>query len=98
MTEIAPVEQAVLKKLRQLPPEKQQAVLAFVESLEQQGVSHSSQVQRSLAEIAALPLEKRHQLLTPHISAMVEDFLTDPELTEFAVLDGEDWDSEHDES
>lgn len=50
----------------------------------------------SLAEIAKLPLEERHKLIAPHVAAMAEDFLNDPELTEFSVLDGEDWENEYD--
>lgn len=50
----------------------------------------------SLAEIAKLPLEERHKLITPYVAAMAEDFLNDPELTEFSVLDSEDWENEYD--
>ncbi|WP_449417321.1 hypothetical protein [Phormidium nigroviride] len=47
----------------------------------------------SLQEIARLPVTERHQILAPFIAATAEDFLTDPELTEFSVLDGEDWEN-----
>ena len=47
----------------------------------------------SLQEIAKLPVTERHQILAPFIAATAEDFLTDPELTEFSVLDGEDWEN-----
>ncbi|CBN57471.1 MULTISPECIES: hypothetical protein [Kamptonema] len=47
----------------------------------------------SLQEIARLPVTERHQLLAPFIAATAEYFLTDPELTEFSVLDGEDWEN-----
>jgi hypothetical protein len=43
----------------------------------------------SLQEIAKLPIPERHQLLSPFISDMAEDFKNDPELTIFSVLDGE---------
>ena len=46
----------------------------------------------SLRELVKLPLTERHRLLSPFVAEMVEDFANDPELTEFAVLDGEDWD------
>jgi len=49
-----------------------------------------------LRGIAKLPLAERHQILARSIAATAQDFLTDPELTEFAVLDGEDWELEHD--
>ncbi len=43
----------------------------------------------SLQEIAKLSIPERHQLLSPFISGMAEDFKNDPELTIFSVLDGE---------
>jgi len=45
----------------------------------------------SLRELVRLPLADRHRLLSPFVAGMAEDFASDPELTEFAVLDGEDW-------
>ncbi|WP_174712035.1 hypothetical protein [Nostoc sp. TCL240-02] len=53
------------------------------------------QKQPSLRETAQLPLEERHKILEPFIVAIAEDFLNDPELTEFSVLDGEDWENEN---
>ena len=50
-------------------------------------------IRLSLQEIARLPVKERHQILAPFIAATAEDFLTDPELTEFSVLDGEDWEN-----
>ncbi|MEA5486700.1 MULTISPECIES: hypothetical protein [Pseudanabaena] len=44
----------------------------------------------SLRELVKLPLTERHRLLSPFVAEMAEDFANDPELTEFAVLDGED--------
>ncbi len=52
--------------------------------------------QLSLQEIARLTIEERHKLLAPYIAATTEDFLNDPELTEFSILDGEDWETEID--
>ena len=46
----------------------------------------------SLRELIKMPLTERHRLLSPFVAEMAEDFASDPELTEFAVLDGEDWD------
>ena len=54
------------------------------------------QKQLSLKEIASLSLVERHKILEPFIAATAEDFLSDPELTEFSVLDGEDWETEND--
>jgi hypothetical protein len=44
-----------------------------------------------LQQIAKLPIAERNKLIAPYISAMAEDFQNDPELTEFSVLDTEDW-------
>lgn len=49
----------------------------------------------SMQEIARLPVAERHKILAPYIAATAEDFLKDPELTEFSVLDGEDWELEN---
>ena len=102
MSETMNLEKAVLDNLRILPNEKQQEVLDFVEFLVQKAgqlkqvsceVSDSSissttqeKKQLSLQEIARLPVEERHKLLTPYIAATTEDFLNDPELTEFSVF------------
>ncbi|QHG18618.1 hypothetical protein [Nostoc sp. ATCC 53789] len=53
------------------------------------------QKQLSLQEIASLSLAERHKILEPLIAAIAKDFLNDPELTEFSVLDGEDWETEN---
>jgi hypothetical protein len=53
------------------------------------------QKQLSLKEIASLSLVERHKILKPFIAATAEDFLNDPKLTEFSVLDGEDWENEN---
>jgi hypothetical protein len=106
------IEQVILNNLRILPNEKQQEVLDFVEFLVQKaaqvkqvsseasGSSLSSTTQEnkqlSLQEIARLPVEERHKLLAPYIAATAEDFLKDPALTEFSILDGEDWETEND--
>ncbi|OUL33210.1 hypothetical protein BV372_17110 [Nostoc sp. T09] len=100
MSHLINIEQAILEKLRSLSHDKQQEVLNFVEFLVQKTGNQNqlanetiSQPQQrlSLQEIARLPLAERHKILEPFIAATSEDFLTDPELTEFSVLDGEDW-------
>ena len=110
MSETINIEQAVLDNLRILSNDKQQEVLDFVEFLVKKTVNHqqldtedssiSSNLQHqkrlSLREIARLPVAERHKILEPFIAAIAEDFLNDPELTEFAVLDGEDWETEND--
>ncbi|MEH2159365.1 hypothetical protein [Nostoc sp.] len=54
------------------------------------------QKQLSLQEIVSLCLAERHKILEPLITATAKDFLNDPELTEFSVLDSEDWETEND--
>lgn len=106
MAQVIDIKQAVLENMGVLPPEKQQEVLDFVEFLRQK-VKPKVQLTReqpdssigeklSLQEIARLPVAERHKLLAASIAATAEDFLQDPELTEFSVLDGEDWELEND--
>ncbi|WP_017304011.1 hypothetical protein [Spirulina subsalsa] len=68
--------------------------LNIVHSLQQQRQSppESTPLEKSPQEILAMPLTERHQYLEQFITAMVEDFTQDSELTEFNVLDAEDWD------
>lgn len=95
MAETVGIEKVVLKKLRSLPLEQQQEVLNFVEFLCQKTASKTLE-SKSLQQIAALPLEERHKLIAPFITATTEDFQTDSELIEFAVLDCEDWELDRD--
>jgi hypothetical protein len=94
MQSTANLEQAILETLRQLPPSHQQQVLDFTEFLRHKIVSSSAKP--TLQQIAAMPLQQRHQILAPSIAATAQDFLNDPELTEFSALDAEDWEPEHD--
>ena len=103
MSHLINIEQAILENLRSLSHDKQQEVLDFVEFLVQKTVNQNKfvnetlpqpQQRLSLQEIARLPIAERHKILEPFIAATAEDFLTDPELTEFSVLDGKDWDIE----
>ncbi|MBW4513229.1 MAG: DUF2281 domain-containing protein [Scytonematopsis contorta HA4267-MV1] len=101
------VEQNVLDNLRILPSDKKQEVLDFIEFLVQKIVKDkqlgSDELEKSdsleplsLKELVKLPIAERHQILAPCMAATSEDFLNDPELTEFSVLDGEDWETEND--
>lgn len=96
MQNTANIEQIILDNLRQLPLEKQQEVLDFTEFLRQKLASKITTSQPSLRQIASMSLAERHQHLTQFIPQTAEDFLTNPELTEFSVLDTEDWELEHD--
>jgi hypothetical protein len=107
MAETINFEKALLDNLRQLPTEKQQELLDFVQFLVQkveqkkQLPSESSEynsssatqpaLNLSLREISRLPIAEHHKILAPYMAATAEDFLTDPELTEFSVLDGADF-------
>ena len=107
MAETINFEKALLDNLRQLPTEKQQELLDFVQFLVQkveqkkQLPSESSEsnslsttqpaLNLSLREISRLPIAERHKILAPYMAATAEDFLTYPELTEFSVLDGADF-------
>ena len=90
------LEQIILTNLRQLPLEKQQEVLEFTKALRQDHIQEPAKSQLSLQEIAKMPLTERHHYLTNIIPKIAEDFLSDPELTEFSILDTEDWDMEYD--
>lgn len=97
MQNTANIEQIILENLRQLPPEKQQEVLDFTELLRQKIAPKITISKPSLREIAVMPLAERHQYLAQFIPQTADDFLTNPELTEFSVLvDTEDWELEHD--
>ena len=95
MQSIANLEQSILLHLRELPRDKQQEVLDFVEFLSQK-TAKAAPEKLSLQAIAALPLEERHQHFQSLIPAMADDFANDPEMTEFDSLDTEDWDIAND--
>jgi hydrogenase maturation factor len=95
MTKAVKIQQTVLEKLHQLPLERQQEVLVFVYSLQVTAPAKAT-MPLSLQEIAAFPIAERHRLLQPYVDAMAEDFRADLALTEFASLDGEDWEFEND--
>ncbi len=86
-------EQIVLNNLRQLSPTQQQEVVNFTEFLRQKFTRASTASMLSLRQLADLPIKERHQYLKANIIATANDFLTDPELTEFSVLDSEDWET-----
>ncbi|WP_373541991.1 hypothetical protein [Chamaesiphon sp.] len=89
-------EQIILRNLRQLSPTQQQEVLNFTEFLRQKFALTTTASVLSLQQLAKLSIAERHQYLKAFIPATVDDFLTDPELTEFSMLDNEDWEIEYD--
>jgi Protein of unknown function (DUF2281) len=88
-------EQIILSKLRQLSPTQRQEVLNFTEFLSQKSTSETASA-LSLQQLAQLPIAARHQYLKASIAATANDFLIDPELTEFSILDSEDWEIDRD--
>lgn len=66
------------------------------EEITKTSIEAEPQTKLSLQQIALLPLKERHKLLAASIALTAEDFLNDPELTEFSILDGEDWDAGND--
>ena len=96
MQSTANIEQIILKNLRSLPIDKLQEVLEFTEKLRQNFATEFPTSKRSLREIASMPVTERHQYISPFIAKTADDFLNEPELTEFSVLDTEDWEAEDD--
>ncbi|GBO55575.1 prevent host death protein, Phd antitoxin [Pseudanabaena sp. lw0831] len=91
MQSTANIEQIILRNLRSLPLEKLQEVLEFTERLRQTSNTKNAESKLSLREIALMPIAERHHHITPFITNTANDFLSEPELTEFSVLDTEDW-------
>jgi hypothetical protein len=88
-------EQIILNNLRQLSPSQQQEVANFTEFLRQKFTAVTRESNLSLQQLAQLPIQERHQYLKDSVAATAEDFATDSELTEFSVLDVEDWEIEN---
>ena len=83
------LEQTLLETWRSLPQEQQEAVLGFARSLQ---INTTKQpLNLSLQQIAKLSIPERHRLLAAYIPEIAQAFLNDPELTEFSILDSEDW-------
>jgi hypothetical protein len=89
MTETANLEQTLIETVRSLTNAKQEAVLSFARSLQPHNTEQPLTL--SLQQLAKLPISERNQILSAYIPATAQDFLDDPELTEFSVLDAEGW-------
>jgi hypothetical protein len=85
------LEQQIIRSLRLLPVQKQKAVLEFPLSLHA-NTQAAPLVTQSLSDISKIPLTEQKKVIEPYLSAMAEDFTNDPVMTEFSVLDSEDWD------
>jgi hypothetical protein len=84
--ESSTTQQAIVETVQILSLAQQQQVLSFAQSL-----SNIMPITPSLRQLATLPVAEQHRILANYVPMMVEDFRNDPELTEFSVLDGEDW-------
>ncbi len=89
-------EKIIINNLRQLSVTQQQEVLNFTEFLRQKFAVPHPESSLSLQQLAKLPVKERHQYLKAFIPATANDFSTDPALTEFSVLDVEDWEIAND--
>ncbi len=94
MAETIDLEELLLKTVRSLPQTQQEAVLNFARSLQTSASETLAPLDRSLQELAKLPLSERANLLSAYLPATAQDFLTNAELTEFSVLDSEDWEDD----
>jgi hypothetical protein len=88
MSKTIDLEVTLLDTIRSLPLDDQQEVLQFAQSLRSKTLPPLT---LTLQEIAKLPIADRNRILEPYMEATAEDFCTDPELTEFSILDSEDW-------
>ena len=88
MAETANFEQ-MLETWQSLSQTQQEAVLHFARSLQETSTNQPSSL--SLQKIAKLSIVERHKILAAYIPDTAQDFLSDPELTEFSILDSEDW-------
>jgi len=94
MAEATSLEETLLAAVRSLPQAQQEVVLDFARSLQPTSSETLAPLNLSLQQLARLPLTERHKLLSAYIPATAQDFLTDSELTEFSVLDSEDWEDD----
>lgn len=88
MAETADFEQ-MLETWRSLSQAQQEAVLNFARSL--QATTTKQPLNISLQQIAKLSVAQRHKILAAYIPDTAQDFLTDSELTEFSIIDTQDW-------
>jgi hypothetical protein len=85
---------ALLETLEMLSLDQQELILNFARSLQATDtpIAQPSIPRLSLSQIAKLPINDRNTILAPYIVDTAKDFLNDPELTEFADLDLDNWD------
>jgi hypothetical protein len=91
MSGIKDVEMALVERFRSLPLEGQLQTLAYTETLSQEFNVQTSDRATTLRQILALSRSERNEFLTRCIPGIVADFEEYPELREFSMLDGLDW-------
>ncbi len=89
MSGIRDVEIAVVERFRPLDGMLQ--TLAYTETLSQEFNVQTADRTSTLRQILALSMSERHEFLTRCIPGIVTDFDEYPELREFSMLDGLDW-------
>jgi hypothetical protein len=94
MSVLRDVDTAVFERFRSLPLDGQN--LAYTETLSQEFNVKTSDRATTLRQILALSISERHEFLTRCIPGIVADFEEYPELREFSMLDGLDWEPEDD--
>ena len=91
MSGIKDVEMDLIERLRALPLAGQLPTLAYTETLSQEFNVQTFGHTTTLRQILALSRSERNELLTRCIPGIVADFEEYPELREFSLLDGLDW-------
>jgi hypothetical protein len=91
MSVIKDVEMALVERCRSLSIEGQLQTLAYTETLRQEFNVPSFDRPTTLRQILALSRAERNEFLTRCLPGIVADFEEYPELREFSILDGLDW-------
>ncbi len=94
MSGIRDVEIAVVERFR--PLDEQPPTLAYTDTLSQEFNVKTVDRSTTLRQVLALSMSERHEFLTRCIPGIVTDFEEYPELREFSMLDGLDWEPEDD--
>lgn len=89
MSGIRDVEIAVVERFR--PIDGQSQTLSYTETLSQEFNVKTAAHSTTLRQVLALSMPERHEFLSRCLAGIVSDFEEYPELSEFSMLDGLDW-------
>jgi hypothetical protein len=89
MSGIRDVEIAVVERFR--PLDGQSQTLSYTETLSQEFNVKTADRSTTLRQVLALSMPERHEFLSRCLAGIVTDFEEYPELREFSMLDGLDW-------